>query len=135
MPRRRWRRRLRIAGGGKCPRSVSGFLEPCLLLLLHQRPAHGYELLDGLREFGFDKLEVDPSTVYRALRWMENHGLVESRWDLGERGPPRRVYRITPEGDLALASWVEDLRETRKMLGDFIQAYEEHLEREHSAES
>jgi len=129
MPRHRWRRRFRV-GGGKCPRSVSGFLEPCLLLLLHQRPAHGYELLDGLRRFGFDRLEVDPSTVYRALRWMETHGLVESEWDLGESGPPRRVYRITQEGDRALASWVDDLRETQKMLGDFIRAYEEHIKQD-----
>jgi len=127
VPRYRWRRRLR---GTRCPRNISGFLEPCLLFLLHHHPAHGYELLDRLRRFGFDKLEVDPSTVYRALRWMEMQGLVESEWDFKTSGPPRRVYRLTEEGDRILASWVDDLRETSRMLNHFIKAYEKHMEQE-----
>src|SRR5437764_479669 len=33
------------------PRS---FLRPCVLLLLREQPAHGYELLERLQAFGFD---------------------------------------------------------------------------------
>ena len=41
------------------------FLQPCLLLLIAESPAHGYDLLERLTEFG---LERDPGGLYRALR-------------------------------------------------------------------
>ena len=73
---RRWR------GGrseGACPRRIDRFLEPCLLLLLHCNEAHGYELLDWLKPFGFEENPVDLSTVYRVLRGLEEqgHGLLD----------------------------------------------------------
>ena len=52
------------------------FLRPCLLLLLREQPAHGYELLERLRTFGFAR---DPGGLYRALRGLEQDGFVRSR--------------------------------------------------------
>ena len=63
-----------------CPRRIDRFLESCLLLLLHCNEAHGYELLDGLKQFGFEQNPVDSSTVYRMLRGLEERGFVTSRW-------------------------------------------------------
>ena len=45
------------------------FLRPCLLLLLREQPAHGYELLERLRPLGFGR--DDPGGLYRALRSLE----------------------------------------------------------------
>src|SRR4028118_363495 len=42
------------------------FLRPCLLLLLREHPAHGYDLLERLRPLGFNR--DDPGRLYRALR-------------------------------------------------------------------
>ncbi|HID86098.1 MAG TPA: PadR family transcriptional regulator [Anaerolineae bacterium] len=116
-------------GAGPCPRRIHRFVEPCLLLLLHRDRTHGYDLLEGLKEFGFEEAPVDSSVVYRALREMEAQGLVTSTWDTTGRGPPRRVYRITAEGDRYLASWVRDLRETDRVLHHFLAAYDEHMRR------
>jgi len=137
MPRRaRWGRR---GNGQACPRRIYRFVEPCLLLLLHHGQAHGYELMDRLRGFGFggpqdgpsEAMPVDSSVVYRTLRGMEKRGLVVSSWDTsGTAGPPRRLYRITDMGDQALASWAADLQETVYLLQTFLQNYEEHM-REH----
>jgi len=102
-------------------------VEPCLLLLLHRNAAHGYSLLEELKEFGFAEAPIDPSVVYRALRDMEAQGLVTSIWDTTGPGPPRRVYRLTAQGNQRLAWWVADLRETQKALGRFLKAYEEHM--------
>lgn len=127
MPRgHRWRGR---RGGGPCPRRIHRFVEPCLLLLLHRDRTHGYDLLEGLNEFGFEENPVDSSVVYRALREMEAQGLVTSTWDTTGRGPPRRVYRITAEGDRYLANWVGDLQETDRVLHHFLAAYDEHMRR------
>lgn len=126
MPRgRRWR----AGGEGEaCPRRIRRFLEPCVLLLLHCDEVHGYELLEELNRFGFDQMPVDSSTVYRMLRTFEEAGLVTSRWETGGPGPARRMYRITEEGDRYLASWVEDLRETDRVLHHFLSTYDEHME-------
>lgn len=102
-------------------------MEPCLLLLLHRGPAHGYDLLEGLKEFGFAENPVDSSVVYRALRDMEAQGFVTSAWDTSGGGPPRRVYRLTADGDRYLSWWVDDLRATDRVLHGFLNAYDEHM--------
>jgi DNA-binding PadR family transcriptional regulator len=101
------------------------FLQPCLLVMLHRGPAHGYSLLSGLGEFGFNLDRLDPSLVYRALREMESVDLVTSEWGDESLGPQRRVYRITEEGEKALAQWVSDLRRTRQEIDHLLAVYEE----------
>lgn len=115
---RRWRK------GGTCPRRITRFVEPCLLLLLHRDQTHGYELLEGLKEFSVNQTPVDSSVVYRTLRDMEQAGLVVSAWETEGSGPPRRVYSIAPPGDEYLSCWVQDLRETDRVLHAFLAAYD-----------
>ena len=127
MPRGRRRRRMGGGGGGPCPTRIYRFMEPCLLLLLHRSSSHGYSLQDELKEFGFAEAPVDPSVVYRALREMEEQGLLTSTWDTEGSGPPRRVYRLTTQGNQYLSQWVADLRETDRVLHDFFAAYDKHM--------
>lgn len=107
------------------------FLQPCLLVMLHREEAHGYSLLNGLGEFGFNLERLDPSLVYRALREMEAANLVSSEWGDESLGPQRRVYRITEQGDQALAQWVSDLRRTRQEIDHLLAAYEKVSQSEH----
>lgn len=106
-------------------RRVMSFLQPCLLVMLHRGEAHGYNLLNGLDEFGFKPGQHDPSLIYRVLREMEEIGLVSSEWDPDSLGPQRRVYQITPEGEEYLQNWVADLKRTRQEIDALISAYEE----------
>jgi DNA-binding PadR family transcriptional regulator len=101
------------------------FLQPCLLVQLNHAPAHGYGLLDGLADFGLGPGQQDPSLVYRALRDMEESGLVTSEWDDDSLGPQRRVYRITPDGIRYLEGWVADLRRTRQEIDLLLMTYEQ----------
>jgi PadR family transcriptional regulator PadR len=123
--RRRWRGG---QAGEACPRRIHRFLEPCLLLLLHCEEAHGYELLEGLKQFGFEQNPVDLSTVYRMLRDLEEHEFVTSRWDTANAGPARHLYQITDVGDQYLAHWIDDLRETDRVLHHFLKTYDTHME-------
>jgi PadR family transcriptional regulator PadR len=115
--------------GKPCPRRLRRFVEPCLLLVLHKQDAHGYELAETIKTFGFEKTKpIDPSLVYRTLRWLEGHGLVDSSWDTSSsRGPARRVYHLTEEGDQYLAAWMADLEETAHMLTAFVAEYKRHM--------
>ena len=106
--------------GAALPRN---FLRPCVLLLLREAPAHGYDLLERLRAFGFTR--SDPGGLYRALRALEEEGLVRSAWEPSPQGPDRRIYEITRAGAERLHDAAGGLRETAEILERFVSRYEE----------
>jgi PadR family transcriptional regulator PadR len=99
---------------------TKSFVQPCLLLLLREGAGHGYELMDRLREAGLADGSLSASAVYRGLREMEERGWVTSRWDTTGSGPPRRVYRITREGENVLEEWKREVSEMRTTLDRFL---------------
>lgn len=97
------------------------FLRPCLLLLLAEQPAHGYELMERLKAFGFPR---DPGGLYRVLRAMEKEGQVLSRWQVSEVGPDRCHYELTPMGREWLRAWARTLDENRLSVEAFLGRYQ-----------
>lgn len=97
------------------------FLRPCLLLLLREQPAHGYDLIERLRPLGFSR--DDPGRLYRALRTLEDDGLVRSVWQKSTSGPERRMYELTRDGMASLHESVTALRQTHELLGGFVSRY------------
>ena len=79
---------------------VERFAEPALLLLLRERPAHGYDLLERLPELT-GEARIEMGNLYRLLRGLEEEGLVSSEWDDSSPGPAKRRYAITPAGEAA----------------------------------
>lgn len=94
------------------------FLRPCLLLLLHESPAHGYELRERLRPLGFNR--DDPGRLYRALRTLEEADLVSSAWQASAGGPDRRMYELTPAGEERLTEAVAELQAMTEVLDRFL---------------
>ncbi len=107
-----------------CPegRRIRGFLQPWLLLLLAEKPAHGYELIERLAQ-GEEVPAVDPGFLYRTLRQFEEEGLVRSVWDTEGRGPARRIYEITDDGVEYLHAWAAGIRRLRERLERFLAVY------------
>ena len=100
------------------------FLEPGLLALLRDKPTHGYDLIAELPTLlGTDR--VDVGNVYRALRGMEERGLVTSEWLDDLPGPAKRTYEITDEGRRALERWTHWLREARTRIDALIERLDE----------
>jgi PadR family transcriptional regulator PadR len=96
------------------------FLRAWLLLLLKERPGHGYDLVERLRQLGIDK---EPGGVYRALRALEREGLLYSAWETSSAGPARRGYELTWEGEEMLGAWSETLETTRLLLDTYLDRY------------
>ncbi len=96
------------------------FIEPRILFLLLDGPAHGYDLLSRMQEVPLPGPVPDTGAVYRKLREMEEKGLVVSAWDDVGSGPRRRVYRLTPEGGERLGFWVKAMRERMSLLQRFL---------------
>ena len=50
---------------------VERFVEPALLLLLRERPMHGYELIERVPEVAGEDVRVDVGNLYRILRALD----------------------------------------------------------------
>ena len=103
---------------------VERFVEPSLLLLLRERPLHGYELLERLPELGVEG-RVDIGNLYRLLRALEEEGLVSSEWSADLPGPAKRTYELTDDGRRLLDRWAEALQRAQATIGGFLDRYEE----------
>ena len=101
------------------------WLIPVALVLLKEESSYGYELMGRIEEeFGFE--QINPGSVYRALRQMENEGLCSSVWDLRteEGGPsPRRMYAITDAGEAYLEAWAEACEKYHRLMEQFGRVY------------
>jgi PadR family transcriptional regulator, regulatory protein PadR len=98
---------------------VERFGEPALLTLLAQGPTHGYELLERLPGLVGDE-RVDVGNVYRALRALEDEGLVSSEWRADLPGPAKRTYTLTGEGRDVLDLWRGSLGALRDEIAVFL---------------
>jgi len=63
------------------------------------KPNHGYGLMEKIREE--HQVLLGPSTIYPALKLLEQKGLVRHHWDMESRRP-RKVYVVTEKGKKAV---------------------------------
>jgi PadR family transcriptional regulator PadR len=103
---------------------VERFVEPGLLLLLRERPMHGYELLERLPEITGEEARADVGNLYRILRALEEEEIVRSEWSADLPGPAKRTYELTEVGRRLLDRWAESLREVRDLITKFSERYE-----------
>ena len=98
------------------------WLVPVALVTLREKNSHGYELMERLKRFGFER--INPGTLYRTLRKLEEEGLCESRWETSDGGGRAcRVYSVTNAGEEHLASWAEACERYQRVLDAFSLAY------------
>lgn len=102
---------------------MEGFIEPCLLMLLVEKPSHGYELIDRLNQIWLLPEKQDSGAVYRNLRKLERGQMVTSQWDTSSKGPAKRLYEVTPEGKKRLAEWASAVDWGIKALIKFLERY------------
>jgi len=79
-----------------------------ILGLLSQRPRHGYDLRAAFSAVvgGDENWDVKPAQIYTTLERLEESGLVMRASDMGEGDEPsRRIYALTPAGDVVLREW------------------------------
>lgn len=83
-----------------------------VLKAIHEGVRYGFDIMD--------RTNLPSGTVYPILSRLERDGFVKSHWeDLarahGDRRPPRRYYRMTKQGETALADALERVRELKSL--------------------
>ena len=94
---------------------LKGHLDTLLLAAVADQPAHGYLIVERLRERSAGALDLAEGTVYPALYRLEAAGLLSSRWS-HESGRKRRVYTLTDRGRAALAQGRSEWRGFARMV-------------------
>jgi PadR family transcriptional regulator PadR len=88
-----------------------GVLPYCVLAMLRDKERYGFELVHSLGTvYG---LVTGEGTIYPLLARLRRQGLVETSWRESESGPPRRYYRLSPEGKDALNEFSQSWRSLR----------------------
>ena len=109
-----------MRGGDGMPHN---YLRACLLLILSDGPAHGYDMVNDLAALGLST--VDKGGMYRTLRAMEDDGLVASGWEPSRNGPLRRSYDLTPEGPAWLKAGADAMRSGQEFAAAYLRRYDE----------
>ena len=90
---------------------LRGVLDLCLLAVMQEGPAYGYEMTKRLRTRGL--AIVGEGSIYPLLGRLERDGLVETYRAASNGGPPRKYYNVSPEGQRTLAEGVSEWRAAR----------------------
>jgi len=106
-----------------------GWTQFLFLRLIHEKPMHGYQIMEELNTRGFltkDRLEA--GSVYTILRRMEHHGLITSKWEEKTDGVDRRVYTVTPEGTEILRDGLKIMLKRKALLDDLASYYKQRFQ-------
>ncbi len=81
--------------------ALNGQLDSLILATVLDEPAHGYVILQRLKQRSSGAFDLAEGTIYPALHRLERDGLLSSTWS-SESGRRRRVYEVTRAGRAAL---------------------------------
>lgn len=86
-------------GGMRTARMLaSGDLQLLILLLLSEKPRHGYEIIKAIEEHSSGVYTPSPGMVYPALTYLEETGYAQTTAE-----GTKKLYSITPDGSAHLA--------------------------------
>jgi DNA-binding PadR family transcriptional regulator len=93
---------------------ASGDLQLIILVLLNERPRHGYEIIKTIEEHSSGIYSPSPGMVYPALTYLEEMGYATTQAD-----GSKKLYRITESGAEHLAKNRVEADEALEQLARF----------------
>ncbi|TET16200.1 MAG: PadR family transcriptional regulator [Candidatus Thorarchaeota archaeon] len=77
-----------------------------IVAILDEQTAYGYEIVKTLGERA-SFLQLEQGTVYPLLRRLEKRKLLESEWNYDDPKKPKKYYKLTADGKMALQMMTE----------------------------
>jgi PadR family transcriptional regulator PadR len=96
---------------GRRSQLLRGVLDLCLLAVMGDGAAYGYEMTKRLRARGLSI--VGEGSIYPLLGRLERDGLVETHRAASNGGPPRKYYSLSTAGERELETGVGEWQATR----------------------
>ncbi len=80
-----------------------------ILRIVGDRECYGYEIH---KKFVSQNKEIDIGRLYKVLKDMLTEGVLSCRWERSEKGPEKRIYKLTEKGRRELDKILLDAIET-----------------------
>ena len=97
-----------------------GSVQLCIMTLLKRERMYGFQIVKELRELSDGYFDLKEGTLYPALHRLEKKGYLVSEWETSDNRPPKKYYRLTPQGKKALedatGAWRTMVEKTTKVL-------------------
>jgi DNA-binding PadR family transcriptional regulator len=94
----------------------SGFLKMAIMKMISERPMHGYALMKEIDRLSEHTWKPSPGSIYPALQELQLAGLITQ-----ETVGRKRVYHLTPEGDVMLGQVIDHVKVGVKSLQSLIE--------------
>ncbi|MEQ6898853.1 PadR family transcriptional regulator [Microbacterium sp. KR10-403] len=82
---------------------VAASATPLVLGILADGESYGYAILQRIGELSGGQLDFSDGMLYPLLHRLERLGQIEASWSQSPTGRPRKVYRLTADGESAMA--------------------------------
>lgn len=103
---------------------LKGVLDMCLLAIINEEPSYGYEMADKLSQRGLHL--TSEGSIYPTLSRMQRSSLIEGYFvEADGSGPPRKYYRIAPDGEERLAEWEDEWTSLRDGVDQVLKGADE----------
>ncbi|MFV8064801.1 PadR family transcriptional regulator [Streptococcus pluranimalium] len=96
---------------------LKGVLEGCVLEMIAQEEIYGYELVQKLRQSGFENMVG--GTIYPLLQKLEKKGYIRGQIKLSPDGPDRKYFTITRDGEIYLTEFWQEWSSLVEKVGQF----------------
>ena len=90
----------------------------CLLALIAEDPSYGYEMVSKLEQRGLEL--VSEGSIYPVLSRLQKKGYIEGYFVESVGGPPRKYYRILPDGRERLGRWALEWNKVSEGVGEIL---------------
>lgn len=93
-----------------------GILEMCVLSLVAHKDYYGYELIEAISK----EIEISEGSIYPILRRLTQEGFFKTYLEESNEGPPRKYYKITPEGQQASKKLANEWHEFKAQVENLL---------------
>lgn len=101
--------------------AIRGYIDLMILSVLRSAPSYAYEIAQQISEITGDAYEIKQTTLYSAVKRLENAALVTSYPGTSASGKPRTYYQITEQGCDYLSAKTTEWHHTKTVIDRFTE--------------
>lgn len=101
--------------------AIRGHIDLIVLAILQNRPSYAYELARTIVDGSGGDYVIKQTTLYTAVKRLENQGLLASYDSLSDSGKLRTYYHLTDEGQQHLVEKRQEWQRTRALVDRFAE--------------
>lgn len=100
---------------------VRSTIDLVILSVLTEGPSYGYAIAKRVDEISEGEYVTKETTLYAAIRRLEQRGLLDSFAGTESGGRARTYYRLTPDGEAQLQARTSEWRDAHRIVTRFLE--------------